>query len=101
MLTVTPTAAEAVQLLVAVRDPGEAGGLRISARESPEPGAELEIDVVGSPEAADARIESRGARVFLEPAVTAALADKVLDARVLAGRVRFAVLAPPDGAPGT
>ena len=68
MLTLTPAAARAVQTLVAV--------------------------VVGRPEPTDAEIESRGAHVFLAPALSEVLDDKVLDASVGGSSVRFALLAP-------
>ena len=98
MLTLTPAAAQAVQSLIAHRDiDDDTGGLRIAARANPESGATLQLAVVDRPEAEDAEIESRGAHVFVEPELTAALDDKVLDASVEGGLVRFELLAPEDG----
>lgn len=97
MLTLTPTAAQAVQALVAHRNlDTDTGGLRISSGEAAEPGSSLTVAVVDRPEAADAEVESDGAHVFLEPAVSDVLADKVLDASIEAGRARFVLLAPGD-----
>ena len=88
MLTLTQTAAEAVKALVAGTDlDDQTGGLRISSSE----GAALELALVDGPEQADDAVEALGAHVFLEPAVTRALENKVLDASVEEGQVRFAV----------
>jgi Fe-S cluster assembly iron-binding protein IscA len=100
MLTLTPAAADAVHTLMAHRhiDRGR-GGLRIASRPAPEPGSTLKLAVVERPHAADAELEARGAHLFVEPALADALADKVLDAEVEGGLVRFALLAPPGARP--
>jgi iron-sulfur cluster assembly protein len=94
MLTLTPTAAEAVRALVAgapVDD--DTGGIRISAGEATPQGTALELALVDAPEAADEQIDASGAHVFLEPRVSGFLGDKVLDASVESGgQVRFSVL---------
>jgi iron-sulfur cluster assembly protein len=107
MLTLTPTAADAVRALVAgapVSD--DTGGIRISSGEQTPQGTPLELALVDAPEAADEEIEAGGAHVFLEPQVAGILGDKVLDAHVESGgQVRFSVLEPgeaepnPDGRP--
>jgi iron-sulfur cluster assembly protein len=96
MLTLTPTATEAV---------GGGGGraprvvpprgIRISSGEDTPQGTSLELALVDAPAAADEEIDAGGAHVFLEPRVAAFLGDKVLDASVESGgQVRFSVLEP-------
>jgi iron-sulfur cluster assembly protein len=101
MLTLTPTAAEAVRALVAsapVND--ETGGIRISSGEQTPEGTPLELALVNAPEAADEDIDAGGAHVFLEPQVAGVLDDKVLDASVESGgHVRFTVLEPGEAQP--
>jgi Fe-S cluster assembly iron-binding protein IscA len=94
MLTLTETAAEAVRTLVAGTDvDDETGGLRIFTGEvTPQGAAALEVALVNEPEATDAAIDEAGAHVFLESKVAGILDDKVLDASVASGRVRFEVL---------
>src|ERR687895_984850 len=96
MLTLTPTAADAVRALVAgapVDD--DTGGIRISSGEKTAQGTPLELALVDAPEAADEQIDAGGAHVFLEPPVAGVLGDKVLDASVESGgQVRFSVLEP-------
>jgi iron-sulfur cluster assembly protein len=70
MLTLTPTAADAVRALVAgapVND--DTGGIRISSGEETPQGTPLELALVDAPEAADEEIDAGGAHVFLEPRV--------------------------------
>jgi iron-sulfur cluster assembly protein len=101
MLTLTPTAADAVRALVAgapVSD--DTGGMRISSGEETPEGTPLELALVDAPEAADEEIDAGGAHVFLEPRVAGFLGDKVLDASVdSGGQVRFSVLEPEDVEP--
>jgi iron-sulfur cluster assembly protein len=94
VLTLTPTAAEAVRQLVASAPINDDGGLRISAGETTAAGTALQITLVESPETADQSVDEAGAHVFLEPDVAQFLDDKVLDASVDEGRVRFAVREP-------
>jgi iron-sulfur cluster assembly protein len=102
MLTLTPTAAEAVRTLVAgapVDD--DTGGIRIASGEETPQGTPLELALVAAPEAADEEIDVGGAHVFLEPRVAGFLDDKLLDASVEAGgQVRFSVLEPGEFEPG-
>jgi iron-sulfur cluster assembly protein len=101
MLTLTPTAAEAVRALVAgapVND--DTGGIRISTGEETPEGTPLELALVDAPEAADEDIDAGGAHVFLEPQVAGFLGDKVLDASVESGgHVRFSVLESGEAEP--
>jgi iron-sulfur cluster assembly protein len=91
VLTLTPTAVEAVRQLVASAPVDDAGGLRISAGETTAAGTALQISLVDTPEAADEAVDEEGAHVYLEPNVAQFLDDKVLDAQVDEGRVSFAV----------
>jgi Fe-S cluster assembly iron-binding protein IscA len=101
MLTLTPTAADAVRSLVAGMDvDDDTGGLRISPGEATETGHSLALALVDGPEAADDQVEEGGANVFLEPMVTEYLDDKVLDANVESGRVQFVILQQGHADPG-
>lgn len=92
MMTLTPTAVEAVQALVTRMEvDSKTGGLRIAPGESPGT-AGLELALVNAPEATDQAIHIDGARVFLEEAAAQQLAGKLLDAHVEDGRVQFVVL---------
>jgi iron-sulfur cluster assembly protein len=91
VLTLTPTAAEAVRQLVASAPIDDDGGLRISAGETTPAGTALRITLVESPETQDQSVDEQGAHVYLEPEVAQFLDDKVLDAQVDEGRVSFAV----------
>jgi iron-sulfur cluster assembly protein len=91
MLTITHTAAEAIKGIVASPQVPEGAGLRIATRpESPAEGA-FEVSVAPVPAEEDQVVEESGAQVFLEPQAAEALDDKVLDAEIEGGEVRFAV----------
>jgi iron-sulfur cluster assembly protein len=100
VLSMTPTAAEAVRQLVAASPVSEDGGVRISAGETSASGTALQLSLVDGPEAADESLDENGAHVFLEPGVAQFLDDKVLDAQVDEGRVSFAVRETPDAGSG-
>ena len=91
MLTLTPTAAEVVRTLVDQSESPESGGLRIAAGESAIEGVELELELslVGEPEATDATVEQEGATVYLDPGAAELLDDKLLDAQVAEDHVTF------------
>ena len=91
MLTLTPTAAEAVRGLAASSEIDDEGGVRIEPGETTAAGTALQLTLVEGPEAADHPVEELGAHVFLEPTVAEFLDDKVLDAQIQAGGVSFAV----------
>jgi iron-sulfur cluster assembly protein len=90
MLTLTENASTIVKN-IAEQTPGvEEGGLRISSTDGA--GNNFAVAVAPAAEPSDEIVESSGARVFLEPVVAVALADKVLDAQVDGeGAVRFTV----------
>jgi iron-sulfur cluster assembly protein len=91
MLTLTPTAAEAVKTIVARVPQVDDGGVRIR-----DTGGEtgFELSVTQSPETEDTVVVTDGARVFLDAGAAAALDDRVLDAELSGdGSVRFALSA--------
>jgi len=87
MLTITDTAADAIKGIVATQEMPESAGLRVAAQ----PEGTLEVSIAALPAEEDQVIEDSGAHVFLEPTAAEALDDKVLDAEVEGGEVRFAV----------
>jgi iron-sulfur cluster assembly protein len=90
MLMLTPTAAAAVRKLVADTEvDDDTGGLRISPSDADAHEGALALALVNGPEATDDEIDANGAHVFLEPSVAEILDDRVLDATVDSGRVRF------------
>jgi Fe-S cluster assembly iron-binding protein IscA len=90
MLTLTPTAADAVRALVTNLEVDDSsGGLRISSGEAAAQDESLTLAVVNGPEPMDDAIAERGANVFLEPAISQTLDDKVLDATMDGNQVRF------------
>jgi Fe-S cluster assembly iron-binding protein IscA len=98
MLTLTPMATAAVRKLVAATDSDADGGLRIAPGEPANDGSELSLRIVDAPEDTDRTLETDGVHVFLEPTVAEWLSDKLLDATVDSGTVRFAVFHREDGA---
>jgi iron-sulfur cluster assembly protein len=97
VLTLTPTAAEVVRTLVDQSESHDSGGLRIAASEDGVEGVELELSLVGEPEAADATVEQEGATVYLDPGAAELLDDKLLDAQVADDHVTFVLREDDDG----
>jgi Fe-S cluster assembly iron-binding protein IscA len=91
MLTVTPTAAEAIRQLVDNSEASDSAGMRIAAGEPTEDGTPLQLAIVDGPEPGDEVVEGDEATVFLEPQVAQYLDDTVLDARVRDDKVEFAL----------
>ena len=91
MLTLTPTAAEAVRKLVDSAPTEAAEGLRIAPGQSSAEGTSLEISIVDGPEIDDREVTEGGAHVFLEPEVAEFMEDKVLDAELEETGVRFSI----------
>jgi iron-sulfur cluster assembly protein len=92
MLTLTPTASEAVRQIVAqgpVDD--DTGGLRIAAGQPTAEGVPLELSLVNGPQEEDQEVETVDTHVYLEPRVAEVLEDKVLDARVEQDGVGFSI----------
>jgi Fe-S cluster assembly iron-binding protein IscA len=100
MLTLTPTAAEAVRQLVASSPVDDDGGVRIAPGEPTPDGTELQLSLVDGPEPADESLDELGAHVFLEETVVPFLDDKVLDAQVKEGGITFAVRSQNEPTPG-
>ncbi|MEJ1155176.1 MULTISPECIES: Fe-S cluster assembly protein HesB [Microbacterium] len=91
MLTLTPTAAEAVKNIVSRVPQIDDGGVRIR-----DTGGEsgFELSVTPTPETEDTVVVTDGARVFLDSKAAVALDDRVLDAELAGdGSVRFALSA--------
>jgi iron-sulfur cluster assembly protein len=87
MLAMTDAAAEAVKGVVSTQGAPEGAGLRIAA--PPEGG--LEVKLAALPAEDDEVVEQGGAHIFIEPRAAEALDDKLLDAQVEGGQVRFTV----------
>jgi iron-sulfur cluster assembly protein len=91
MLTITDTAAEAVRQLAANSGLGPEPGVRIAPGAPTPSGTPLELFLAGGPEESDQTVENAGATVYVEDHVTEMLDDKVLDASIDDGQVRFAI----------
>lgn len=98
MLTLTPMATAAVRKLVTDTEIDDDGGLRIAPGEPSAGGPDLSLSLVAVPEDTDRLIESDGVHVFLEPTVAELLDNKMLDATVDSGQVRFALFDRRDDA---
>ena len=98
MLVLTNDAATIIRAIVDQSQVPDEGGLRIAARELDGDEATLELSVADEPDTLDEVIDQEGAHVFLEPVAAEALSDKVLDASVDDGGVRF-TLSPQPGGP--
>ena len=93
MLTLTPTASEAIRKLTEqVPTEDDSAGVRIAPGTPPGgEGAALELSLVEAPESSDKTIEEHGATVYLEPEAAELLDDKVLDAELRDEGVAFEV----------
>jgi Fe-S cluster assembly iron-binding protein IscA len=89
MLTITDTAAEAVRQLSEGSGLEPEPGLRIAPGEPTATGTPLELTLAPGPETNDQTVVEGGATVYVEEEVAGFLDDKVLDASVEDGRVRF------------
>jgi Fe-S cluster assembly iron-binding protein IscA len=101
MLTLTPTAEEAVRQIVAnapIDD--DTGGLRISPGTPTEEGVPLELTLVDTPEIGDQDAGAPDAHVYVDERAAEALDDKLLDAQVEGGNVGFALLDAPGSTNG-
>jgi len=91
VLTLSPTASEAIALLVEHSDVSDCAGLRIAAGEPTEQGTPLALSLVDEPEPDDEVVADGDATVFLEPRVVPYLDDAVLEAQVNDGEIAFAL----------
>ncbi len=96
MLTITETAAEAVRRLSAGSGLEPEPGLRIAPGEPTSTGTPLELHLAPGPETTDQTVEEGGAHVYVEEELAEFLDDKVLDASVEEGRVRFRLADAPS-----
>ena len=78
MLSITETAAQAINSLITANEMPEGSGLRIAAQPETD-SAGLELSVAPAPGEQDTVLKGGGATVFLEPVAAQALEDKVLD----------------------
>src|SRR3954447_10175182 len=107
MLTLTPSAEEAIRQIVAAAPvDDDTGGLRIAPGTPTPDGVPLEMSLVDAPENADQDAGTSSAHVYLEPTAAEVLDDKVLDAEMHGDQVGFAVRdaesdADPDPASST
>jgi iron-sulfur cluster assembly protein len=93
VLTITPTAADAIKALVSSSPvPDDEGGLKISTKPTGDTRSALELSLVDAPADTDSVVEEQGSRVFLEDSVAPLLDSKVLDAQVEEpGQIRFSL----------
>lgn len=93
MLTLTPTASEAIRRLTEqVPTEEDTAGVRIAPGVAPGgEGTALELSLVEAPELSDQTVEHGGATVYLEPEAAQLLEDKVLDAELREEGVAFEV----------
>ena len=77
MLVLTDQAKEVIKGIV--EEAGPEGGLRITAAGNGNGDSALEFDVAPAPEDGDEVVDEDGAKVFLDEAAAAVLADKLLD----------------------
>lgn len=90
MLTITQTAAEALDTIVtSVPDAPESSGLRISASAGANGQPSFRLDLAVEPEPGDQVIDGTGHPVFVDADIAAELDDKVLDAQIEGDRVGF------------
>jgi len=92
MLTVSPTAADAIRQLTESGDAPESAGIRIAAGGSAEDGSTLSLALVNAPEPDDEVVAPDGAtQVYLEPQVVPFLESAVLEAQVSDAGVAFSL----------
>jgi iron-sulfur cluster assembly protein len=91
VLTLTPSAADAIKELVGSADAPDGTGLRIASEPVSESEATLELALTEGPMSGDEVLEDQGVNVFLEAQAAAFLNDKVLDADIENEAVRFKI----------
>jgi Fe-S cluster assembly iron-binding protein IscA len=92
MLTITPSAANAIRAILETAKVPEEGGIRISVAQQNGSQARLELSLSEAPLAGDAVVEEEGANVFLDELATAALDDKSLDAQIEGEEISFGIV---------
>lgn len=91
MLTVAPSAAEAITALVSANGLPDEAGLRLApaSTNSASPGFELSLAPAPGPD--DEVVDQDGAHVFLAPEVAGALDESTLEATARDNQVTFAL----------
>jgi Fe-S cluster assembly iron-binding protein IscA len=93
MLALTENAEQAVEAIVSQPETPDGAVLRLSATDSrhngTDPAGDLQLAVVDGPEEGDAILE--GVAISVEPDTVDYLDDKVLDAEIAEGNVRFSL----------
>ena len=89
MLTIAPSAAEAITTLVASNELPESAGVRLGPSDVPE--RELEIRLLEGPGVEDVVVDEGDAHVFIDPAVAEELDEQTLEAMTVDNQVRFAL----------
>jgi iron-sulfur cluster assembly protein len=93
MLTITPTAAEALDTIVAsVPDAPETTGLRIAQSAGPDGRPGFTLELAAEPEAGDQVVDGAQVPVFVEAGVAEVLDDKILDAEMDGDQVGFSLI---------
>jgi Fe-S cluster assembly iron-binding protein IscA len=95
MLTLTPSAVEAVDALLHSPSIPDDAGLRIAAAGE----NQLSVELAPSPAPGDQVIEEQGARVFVDPNAAPFVDEAQLDARTEGDQIAFG-LAPRTGGDG-
>ena len=90
MLKLTDRAATAIKEMLEEAD-AEGAALRVSAELDEDGTPGLHISFVGEPEDGDEIFEDRGVMIYLDPAASDALDDKVLDAEPHGDHVHFEI----------
>lgn len=91
MLTLSPSAVDALDALLQSPQVPDEAGLRIAAADdSPEPA--LNVQLAPGPAPQDQVIEEGGARVFVEPTAADLLEDAQLEAQTQGDQIAFGVV---------
>jgi iron-sulfur cluster assembly protein len=99
VLTITPTAAEAIRAIVQSTDVPDEGGIRISIARQNGAEASLELALSPAPMEGDNVLELNGAHVFLDETASLALEDKLLDAEIDGGEISFGIMEQEEEGP--
>ena len=93
MLTITQTAAEAIEAIVpSAPEVPDTCGLRIAHGVAPDGQEAFAVSVVDAPEPTDQVVDGQQTPVYLDSETAPLLDDKVLDARVEGGQVGFLLM---------
>jgi iron-sulfur cluster assembly protein len=99
VLTITPTAAEAIRAIIESTDVPDEGGIRISIARQNGAEASLELALSPAPMEGDNVLEMNGAHVFLDETASLALEDKLLDAEIEGGEISFGIMEQEEEGP--